>query len=332
MHSFSILYLILFAASVNAAVFNLLHPWEVPSLATKYGLEYLNESFTEENLSNRARLQRKHSRWFPTPVSNRPGPRQVSNSSLTPSATAANLINARPTPEPTGDPSPSTTVHITDIADFSLILPNTPGELISDAEADGVSFCSPNSASPDCVNNFPEGFITAAAFEASDDGAYIQITGCIDPAKFHLDPSDAGGQFDVRYPNGAQCTFGGYGASFIELQVHCFRVFEHNLTTYSFVNPELNPEPSGFVSVAVLQQAIRSTATRIKTEWGARMRFQACTTSPTLGYFVVRSLSVFPDWTLIVMSFRVCYPSLLFLLLVYTNLSVYPVHPNPVSS
>jgi len=45
----------------------------------------------------------------------------------------------------------------------------------------------------------------------------LQVTGCIDPSKFHLDPLDAGGQFDVRYPNGAQCTFAGYGASFIEL-------------------------------------------------------------------------------------------------------------------
>jgi hypothetical protein len=46
-----------------------------------------------------------------------------------------------------------------------------------------------------------------------------QVTGCIDSTKFHLEPSDTGGQFDVRFPNGAQCTFGGQGASFIELCV-----------------------------------------------------------------------------------------------------------------
>src|ERR1700742_4973160 len=44
-----------------------------------------------------------------------------------------------------------------------------------------------------------------------------QVTGCVDPTHFPgMSPSDEGGQFDVRYPNGAQCTFGGYGASFIE--------------------------------------------------------------------------------------------------------------------
>ena len=44
----------------------------------------------------------------------------------------------------------------------------------------------------------------------------IQVTGCIDPSKSPLRSSDEGGQFDVRFPNGAQCTFGGYNASFIE--------------------------------------------------------------------------------------------------------------------
>ncbi|KAG5639063.1 hypothetical protein H0H81_007321 [Sphagnurus paluster] len=126
-------------------------------------------------------------------------------------------LDTRPTPEPTGDPSQSTTVHITSNSDFSLILPDTPGELIGDAEAHGKSYCTPGSSAPDCINKFGEGFITAAAYEASDDGAYVQVTGCIDPTKFHLDPTDGGGQFDVRYPNGAQCTYGGYGASFIEL-------------------------------------------------------------------------------------------------------------------
>ncbi|THH18185.1 hypothetical protein EW146_g2756 [Bondarzewia mesenterica] len=85
-------------------------------------------------------------------------------------------LDTRPTPQPTGDPSPSTTVHINNEQDFSLLLPNNPG---------GMS----------C------------------------ITGCLDSTKFQLDPQDAGGQFDVRFPNGAQCSFGGYGASFIELYV-----------------------------------------------------------------------------------------------------------------
>lgn len=62
-----------------------------------------------------------------------------------------------------------------------------------------------------------DGFIMAAAVRSADDGSWVQVTGCINPAKSLLDPADEGGQLDVRYPNGAQCTFGGYGASFIEL-------------------------------------------------------------------------------------------------------------------
>ncbi|TFY77701.1 hypothetical protein EWM64_g6313 [Hericium alpestre] len=108
-------------------------------------------------------------------------------------------------------------VHIVDAEDFALIMPGAAGELVSDAEADGISFCTPGTADPSCTNRLPDGFITAAAISNADDGSWIQVTGCMDATKFHLDPSDTGGQFDVRYPNGAQCTFGGYGASFIEL-------------------------------------------------------------------------------------------------------------------
>ncbi|TFY65825.1 hypothetical protein EVG20_g5267 [Dentipellis fragilis] len=145
--------------------------------------------------------------------------------------------DTRPTPAPTGDPSPSTTVHIENENDFALIMPGNPGgkhgaahtslatpeadtcfpELVSDAEADGISFCTPGTADSGCTNRLPDGFITAATVAKADDGAWIQVTGCLDTSKFHLDPSDTGGQFDVRYPQGAQCTFGGYGASFIEL-------------------------------------------------------------------------------------------------------------------
>ena len=100
-----------------------------------------------------------------------------------------------------------------------------------------------------------DGFITAAAVARADDGSWIQVsesprvadrccvrlgngylaqsfitaisqvTGCLDPAKSGLDLSDSGGQFDVRFPNGAQCTFGGYAASFIEQFVFALRLF-----------------------------------------------------------------------------------------------------------
>ncbi|KAF8069323.1 hypothetical protein FPV67DRAFT_1118355 [Lyophyllum atratum] len=217
MRSTSILSLLCFAISVKAAAFKLLERSEVPSLASTYWANHSNETNIQENLSNGVRQHRRHPRWFPSSASSRLRPRQASNLDTKPSPTSSEPIDTRPTPEPTGDSSPSTTVHITGTNDFSLILPSKAGELISDAESDGVSFCFPGSESPNCVQQFPDGFITAAAFEASEDGAYIQVTGCIDPSKFHLDTGDAGGQFDVRYPNGAQCSFGGYGASFIEL-------------------------------------------------------------------------------------------------------------------
>lgn len=65
------------------------------------------------------------------------------------------------------------------------------------------------------------------------------MTGCLDISKSILDPSDDGGQLDVRFPNGAQCSFGGYGASFIEL---CVLIVGHisafsALLTQRFVPP-----------------------------------------------------------------------------------------------
>ncbi|KIY43120.1 hypothetical protein FISHEDRAFT_78776 [Fistulina hepatica ATCC 64428] len=91
-------------------------------------------------------------------------------------------------------------------------------ELVSDAEDDGVAFCTPAQAQandPDhpCTYVMQDGFVTAAAVETS---LGVQVTGCIDPALSTLQPSDDGGQFDVCFPNGAQCTFGAYGANFIE--------------------------------------------------------------------------------------------------------------------
>lgn len=140
-----------------------------------------------------------------------PQPRQDASS------TTEQDLDTRPTPEPTGEPSIETTIFITDENDFALLLPATPGELVSDAENNAKSFCTPESSSYPCTNKMPDGFITAAALASANDKSWIQVTGCIDSTKFHLDPSDAGGQFDVRFPNGAQCTFGGRRASFIEL-------------------------------------------------------------------------------------------------------------------
>ena len=142
--------------------------------------------------------------------------------------------DTRPTPAPTGSGSDLTSVHITSESDFALLLPTRQGgeddflfvkhyshsnrstEPVSEAEQDGESYCTNSSGSP-CSKFVQPGFIRAAAVKRSPDNAWIQVTGCIDPSKSTLNPSDEGGQMDVRFPNGAQCTFGGYAASFIEL-------------------------------------------------------------------------------------------------------------------
>ncbi|KAI0028497.1 hypothetical protein K488DRAFT_58441 [Vararia minispora EC-137] len=128
-------------------------------------------------------------------------------------------LDTRPTPDPTGAASDATTVHVASASDFSLLLPGRQGELVSESEADGVAYCASGSSAPHCAGRpaMQQGFIRAAAVQQDPNGAWIQVTGCIDPSKSTLDPSDAGGQLDVRFPDGAQCTFGGYGASFIEL-------------------------------------------------------------------------------------------------------------------
>ncbi|KLO14720.1 hypothetical protein SCHPADRAFT_825911 [Schizopora paradoxa] len=120
-----------------------------------------------------------------------------------------------PTPAPTGSNSSLTTIHITDENDFALLLPTRPGELISDAESDAQAYCS-TTTGPVCSNIMSAGFIKAAAISKSPNNDWIQVTGCIDPSKMSLSPDDEGGQLDVRFPNGAQCMYGGYGASFIE--------------------------------------------------------------------------------------------------------------------
>ncbi|KAJ2985830.1 hypothetical protein NUW54_g10015 [Trametes sanguinea] len=109
--------------------------------------------------------------------------------------------DTRPTPEPTGAASTSTTVHIIDEHDFALLLPDRPGgkcrspgfdpgpgymRLTTRFDAfsacrthlgcgsDGVSYCTPVSTDPACSKRVQDGFIRAAAVTTSDDGSYIQ--------------------------------------------------------------------------------------------------------------------------------------------------------------
>ncbi|KAF9014608.1 hypothetical protein BDZ89DRAFT_1166761 [Hymenopellis radicata] len=91
----------------------------------------------------------------------------------------------------------STTIHINDRDDFAILAPATPSQSIADAENDAIAFCSSGS-SRQCDNIIPDGFITAAAVEYADDGSYVQITGCIDPSKFDMSPTDDGGQIGTQ--------------------------------------------------------------------------------------------------------------------------------------
>ena len=88
---------------------------------------------------------------------------------------------------------------------------------------------------------------------------------------------------DVRFPNGAQCTFGGYGASFIELFVlSALLVYVALMCPIALhAASESNPRLTGSVCVAVPLRTIKSIAIRIETERGARMPSLERTTSPS---------------------------------------------------
>lgn len=115
-----------------------------------------------------------------------------------------------------------------------------------------------------------------------------QVTGCINPAKSLLDPADEGGQLDVRYPNGAQCTFGGYGASFIELCVASvtsialpapmpYRSSRFSVCLGLFL--EWNRPSIDFASAAAPRLTIRSIATLIGTGLAVKLPSQDSTRS-----------------------------------------------------
>ena len=49
-------------------------------------------------------------------------------------------------------------------------------ELISDAEGDGVSFCTPASGDPRCNRRMSDGFISAAQVSRAEDGKWVQVS------------------------------------------------------------------------------------------------------------------------------------------------------------
>jgi hypothetical protein len=115
------------------------------------------------------------------------------------STTSEQYLDTRPTPDPTGVPSIRTTVFIASEKDFALLLPKDPGgmfkfcnrlrgarrdqcflsELVSDAEMDAVTYCTPGSSGELCENSMPDGLITAASVARAEDDSWIQVLrGC----------------------------------------------------------------------------------------------------------------------------------------------------------
>ena len=52
-------------------------------------------------------------------------------------------------------------------------------ELVSDAEMDAVTYCTPGSSDDLCENRMPDGLITAASVARAEDDSWVQVLhGC----------------------------------------------------------------------------------------------------------------------------------------------------------
>lgn len=105
-------------------------------------------------------------------------------------------------PRDAARPGQIVTVESADV--FCSFLPTLPGQSISDSEGSAIAFCTEDSTNAPGAITFPTGFIKSAHFSKTD--TYVQITGTMDGSKYHLDPSDGGGQYDTNAPAGAICT------------------------------------------------------------------------------------------------------------------------------
>jgi hypothetical protein len=78
------------------------------------------------NSSRQVRPEAKQSYWSPPSAFGLQAKLQTSSHVSKRSPIPAEGLDTRPTPPPTGDPSPTTTVQIFDEKDFSLISPGNP--------------------------------------------------------------------------------------------------------------------------------------------------------------------------------------------------------------
>ncbi|CAG8522842.1 6365_t:CDS:1 [Dentiscutata erythropus] len=89
--------------------------------------------------------------------------------------------------------------------EFCGFLPKTAGQDIGSSEDDAVTFCRniPTANAPG-AQQYPPGFILSAHFYKDDANGFVQVTGRLDNS-IYVDPSDGGGQYDIKAPGGASC-------------------------------------------------------------------------------------------------------------------------------
>lgn len=107
-------------------------------------------------------------------------------------------------------------IQLVDSTNFCTFLPpaGSTDRIISNTEWNAQAYCMGNTPEATNANKLPDGFILSAHYVATDD--YVQITGQIDPSKAQLDPSDDGGQYDIKAPNGASCVGYDFFVNLIE--------------------------------------------------------------------------------------------------------------------
>lgn len=106
------------------------------------------------------------------------------------------------------------TLAINDAADFCLLVPAKKAKTaVALVEPDAIPACTGTNptAQPNAAVLSPK-FITSANYLETAD--YKQITGCLNPAGYGLDPNDQGGQFDPVSTPGSTCA--GFG-TFVQL-------------------------------------------------------------------------------------------------------------------
>ena len=120
MHIHSFIFPVLYATFVSAAAFD---PFSyAPNLSPESSNALVTRLSTSRswNSSRQTRLDSRRPRWLQPSAIGRQD--QIPNR-VVKKSTSVKGLDTRPTPEPTGDPSSSTTVYINDEKDFALIAP-----------------------------------------------------------------------------------------------------------------------------------------------------------------------------------------------------------------